>query len=146
VAALAAAGGHAGERDMALWAVEWVALPQAWILASGVAAKLRVVLDGLEVDTGRMRRNVALTRGGILAEAVMMRLAERIGHGAAHAAVGAAARASLEAGTPLVDALLAEPRVAAHLDPATLGALLEPERYLGLAPSAADAAAATHGP
>ncbi len=56
-AALDTAADHAGERDMGLWAVEWVALPEALILTASVASKLAAILAGLGVDTERMRRN-----------------------------------------------------------------------------------------
>ena len=51
-------GAHAGERDMGLWAVEWIALPEALILTAGAASKLAWILQGLEVDTARMRVNL----------------------------------------------------------------------------------------
>ena len=49
-AALEFSPAHAGERDMGLWAVEWVALPEALVLTSSVASKLRWVLERLEVE------------------------------------------------------------------------------------------------
>ena len=65
---------HAFERDMGYWAAEWVALPEALVLAAGVVDKLASVLEGLEVDAARMRANLDVSRGQIMAEAVMMAL------------------------------------------------------------------------
>src|SRR5262249_38957145 len=83
---------HAGERDMGAWATEWLAVPEALVLTAGILDKLAAVLEGLEVDAERMRANLELSRGAIMAEAVMMALAPSLGHEAAHAAVAAASR------------------------------------------------------
>jgi 3-carboxy-cis,cis-muconate cycloisomerase len=136
-AVVTASPAHAGERDMGLWAAEWVAVPQALILAGGIAAKLAWVLAGLEVDTARMRRNVGITQGGIMAEAVMMRLATALGHEEAHRVVGDAAAAAAASGWPLARALREDPRVTEHLDPRELETALDPEGYLGLGPATA---------
>jgi 3-carboxy-cis,cis-muconate cycloisomerase len=140
VTVITTSAGHAGERDMGLWAAEWVALPQAFILSGGIAAKLAWVLTGLEVDTERMRANVGVTDGAIMAEAVMMRLAAAIGHEPAHRAVAAAAVRALADGKPLAVSLAADPLVSRHLNEDAVAALLDPQSYLGLAPEiAADA-------
>jgi len=136
-AVVTASPAHAGERDMGLWAAEWVAVPQALILAGGVAAKLARVLAGLEVDAARMRRNVGITQGGIMAEAVMMRLAAALGHEEAHRVVGAAAAAAAVRGEPLARALREDPRVTEHLHPGELETMLDPDGYLGLGPATA---------
>jgi len=131
-AALQLSSAHAGERDMGLWAVEWVALPEALILTSSVASKLHWILEGLEVDTGRMRANVDLTRGAIMAEAVMMDMARHWGHERAHQLV---ARASVRAGADgigLADALALDPEVAGRYSPEDLQRLVaDPASYLG---------------
>jgi adenylosuccinate lyase/3-carboxy-cis,cis-muconate cycloisomerase len=141
VTVVSTSAGHAGERDMGLWAAEWVALPQAFILAGGIAAKLAWVLTGLEVDTARMRANVNLTDGAIMAESVMMRLAAAIGHEPAHQAVAAAAARAAARGEPLAISLAADPVVSRHLDEDALSDLLDPEGYLGLAPEIAQSVA-----
>jgi adenylosuccinate lyase len=137
VAVIATSAGHAGERDMGLWAAEWVAVPQAFILAGGIAAKLAWVLSGLEIDAERMRANLRLTDGAIMAEAVMMRLAAAIGHEPAHQAVAAAAARASARGEPLALGLAADPVVSRHLDPEAVAALIDPQTYLGLAPEIA---------
>jgi adenylosuccinate lyase/3-carboxy-cis,cis-muconate cycloisomerase len=142
IAALTEAGAHAFERDMGLWAVEWVALPQAFVLAGGVADKLAAVLDGLHVDTDRMRTNLDMTRGQIMAEAVMMALGRAMGHEAAHALVLAASRRAAASGAPLIDVLAADADIARHISRDELERLLDPTGYLGLAEPSAKAVAA----
>jgi 3-carboxy-cis,cis-muconate cycloisomerase len=123
---------HAGERDMGMWAVEWMAVPQALILTGGVASKLAWVLGGLEVDTERMRQNLGLTGGAIMAEAVMMEFADRWGHERAHQIVSEASRRSAARGTPFAVALLEDPAVAEAYEPDAVARLVAaPEAYLG---------------
>ena len=69
------------ERATGPWQLEWVAVPEAFIATSGALRQARFMLEGLIVDAGRMRRNLDLTGGLIVAEAVMMALAEHTGRG-----------------------------------------------------------------
>jgi 3-carboxy-cis,cis-muconate cycloisomerase len=128
---LANATSHAGERDMALWAVEWLAVPQAFILAGGVVEKLAGLVATLQVDPTRMRVNLDLTAGAILAEAAMMALAGGLGHEEAHALVTSASRTAAAAGRPLLDVLVEDPRAGGLLDDTLLERLRDPEAYLG---------------
>jgi 3-carboxy-cis,cis-muconate cycloisomerase len=116
---------------MALWAVEWLAVPQAFILGGGVAEKLRELIAALEVDPARMRANLELTDGAILAEAAMMALAGELGREEAHAVVMAASRIAGAAGRPLLDVLVEDPRAGRLLDASLLERLRDPEAYLG---------------
>ena len=75
------------------------------MFAGGAAAAVAESLGGLEVDAARMRVNLDATGGLVLSERVAAALAERLGRGAAHELVAAAA------GAPSFrDALLADPR------------------------------------
>jgi adenylosuccinate lyase len=140
VSVVEAAAAHAGERDMGAWAPEWVAVPEAAILTAGIVDKLAAVLGGLEVDPGRMRVNLDLTGGAIMAEAVMMELARTLGHERAHELVTAASRRAAAAGSSLRGALEDDAEIRAALDGAGLDELLDPASYLGLAGSTAAAA------
>jgi len=133
LAVLEASSAHASERDMAAWAVEWFAVPEAILLTAGLLDKLAGVLEGLVVSPERMRTNLELTNGAIMAEAVMMELARSIGHEPAHEAVTAASRQAAATGSGLREALLATPAVAAVLGADALDELLDPSGYLGLA-------------
>ncbi len=121
------------ERATGPWHAEWVALPQAFALSAGALHHTRAILEGLEVDPARMRRNLDATRGMIAAEAVMMALAPAVGRQAAHHLVAAACRQAVEGGAHLGAVLAADPEVSAHLTPERLRALLDPENYTGLA-------------
>jgi 3-carboxy-cis,cis-muconate cycloisomerase len=121
------------ERATGPWQVEWVAIPEAFLATASALHQARFMLEGLVVEPERMRRNLDLTGGLILAEAVMMALAEHTGRQDAHHIVAHAARAALEQGTTLLAQLEKEPKVTQHLDKARLQHLLDPVTYLGSA-------------
>ena len=104
------------ERATGPWQLEWVAIPEAFIAASGALRHARFMLEGLIVDAGRMRRNLDLTGGLIVAEAVMMALAEHTGRQDAHDLVYGACRAALDDGSTLLAELERRPEVTRHLD------------------------------
>jgi 3-carboxy-cis,cis-muconate cycloisomerase len=91
------------------------------------------MLDGLIVDEARMRRNLDMTHGLIVAEAVMMGLAPHLGRNEAHDVVYDACRVVAEKGGSLADALAKVPEVTRHLDRKTLQELTDPSNYLGAA-------------
>jgi 3-carboxy-cis,cis-muconate cycloisomerase len=96
------------------------------------------LLGGLIVDPSRMARNLEMTHGLIVAEAVMMGLAPHTGRNEAHDLVYDACRAAIESDRPLIDVLLETPAVAGPLGGARLRALTDPANYLGAAPAMVD--------
>jgi 3-carboxy-cis,cis-muconate cycloisomerase len=121
------------ERATGPWQAEMLALPQAFVLTHGALCHARSVAEGLAVDTARMRRNLDLTGGLILAEAVMMGLAPKLGRGEAHRVVAEAAGVALAEGVPLAEALARDPAVTDRLDRPGLERLTNPAGYLGSA-------------
>ena len=131
------------ERATGPWQLEWVAVPEAFIASSGALRQARFMLEGLIVDAGRMRRNLDLTGGLIVAEAVMMALAKHTGRGTAHDLVYDACRAALDKGSTLLVELERRPEVTRHLDGKRLAQLTDPVNYLGSAPAMVDRALAS---
>ena len=86
------------ERATGPWQSEMLALPQACTLAHGALARTRALLEGLQVDPARMRANIDITHGAIMAEAAMMGLAPLLGHEEAHHLVQHACDAALQDG------------------------------------------------
>ena len=93
VALLLGAMAQEHQRAAGAWHAEWEPLAQALALTGGAAAGIGEALGGLEVRPDRMRANLELTGGALLAERVVAALAPHAGHDAAVAAV----RAALEA-------------------------------------------------
>jgi 3-carboxy-cis,cis-muconate cycloisomerase len=126
------------ERATGPWHVEWMAIPESFILTAGSLAQAKFMLEGLVVDESRMRQNLDLTRGLIVAEAVMMGLAPHLGRQNAHDVVYAACREALGQGRSLLDVLAANPLVSGALSSERLRALCDPANYLGSAPAMVD--------
>jgi 3-carboxy-cis,cis-muconate cycloisomerase len=121
------------ERALGGWHAEWETLPEICLLADGALTRTIEILNGLEVDKEKIAANLDLTRGLILAEAVAMALAEKIGREPAHQVVEQACHRALAQRKPLLDILKADAKVAAHLSADDLTRLLDPKNYLGSA-------------
>lgn len=121
------------ERATGPWHLEWIALPRAFIATAGALHQARFMLEGLIVDGDRMRRNLDITGGLIVAEAAMMALAPYTGRGVAHDIVYDCCRAALGNGTTLLAELEKREDVTRHLDRASLARVVDPAHYLGTA-------------
>lgn len=128
------------ERATGPWHAEWIALPESFIFTAGALHQAKFAMGGLIVDTDRMLHNLGISRGLIVAEAVMMGLAPATGRQAAHDIVYDACRTVNEKGGTLADALSALPDVTKHFDRAAIDRLTDPANYLGLAPQMVDRA------
>ncbi|WP_434034928.1 class-II fumarase/aspartase family protein [Cupriavidus sp. a3] len=128
------------ERATGPWHAEWIAIPESFILTSGALHQAKFALGGLIVDEARMQHNLGITRGLIVAEAVMMGMAPHIGRQQAHDVVYDACRTVNEHGGTLADALAALPAVTKHFDRAAIDRMTDPANYLGLAPQMVDRA------
>ncbi|WP_140634147.1 class-II fumarase/aspartase family protein [Methylibium rhizosphaerae] len=119
------------ERSTGPWEIEWIVLPEAFCLIAGALKQSRAVLEGLEVDAGAMMRNIEMTGGLVMSEAVMMGLGPYIGREYAHDLVYDLCRESLAKRTPLIDLLEAHPEIRRHVGRAELERMLDPANYLG---------------
>lgn len=126
------------ERAAGAWHAEWEALSGALAYTGGAAAAIAEALGGLEVDVARMRNNLELTDGLILAERVTFSLAERHGLGKAQEVVREVARTVSESGRTFEEELRADARV--ELSDGELEAALDPTTYLGSAEAFVDRA------
>ena len=121
------------ERATGPWHLEWIAIPESFIASASALQQARFMLDGLIVDAPRMRRNLDITGGLIVAEAVMMALAKHVGRGTAHDAVYDCCRKVADSGGSLLSHLVADPEITKHLDETQLASLVDPANYLGVA-------------
>ena len=143
LAVLEASAAHASERDMGAWALEWVAVPEAMILAAGILDKLAAVLEGLGVDPGADAEEPGAHRRGDHGRG------RDDGPGPPHRA-RARPRGRLGGEPPRGDVGRADcappcstiPSSRRHSTPRELDALLDPSRYLGLAAETAAAVGA----
>jgi len=126
------------ERATGPWHAEWMAIPESFVLTAGSLHQAKFALGGLIVDEKKMAENLDISRGLIVAEAVMMGLAPDLGRQEAHDVVYDACRVANDKGMTLADALSADSRVSARIDRATIERLTSPKNYLGLAPEMVD--------
>jgi 3-carboxy-cis,cis-muconate cycloisomerase len=126
------------ERATGPWHAEWMAIPESFVLTAGSLHQAKFALGGLIVDDNKMAENLGISRGLIVAEAVMMGLAPDLGRQEAHDVVYDACRIANEKGMTLADALSADKRVSERIDRATIDRLTSPKNYLGLAPQMVD--------
>ncbi len=119
------------ERSTGPWEIEWIVLPESFCLMAGALAQARAVIDGLEVDTQRMRANLDMTHGLVVSEAVMMGLAPHIGREYAHDLVYDICREALRTRRPLLDLLAEHPQISTHVTREALAAMCDPVNYLG---------------
>ncbi|XAO27528.1 3-carboxy-cis,cis-muconate cycloisomerase [Cryptococcus bacillisporus CA1280] len=120
------------ERASGPWHLEWVAIPEAFCVASGALYQAEFALGGLCVDTDRMMVNLNSSKGLIVGEAVMMGIAPTTGRNEAHDIVYTACKDCIENGhSTLYDELLKNSSVVAMIGKDKLAELCDPRNYLG---------------
>ncbi|WP_068713523.1 class-II fumarase/aspartase family protein [Vibrio tritonius] len=120
------------ERATGPWHAEWIAIPESFISTAGALHQAKFMLNGLIVDKNKMRENLGLTRGLIVAEAVMMGIAPFIGRQQAHDVVYDACRKVNENGGTLAEQLYDISIVNAHFTHQQIDELTDPANYLGV--------------
>jgi 3-carboxy-cis,cis-muconate cycloisomerase len=126
------------ERSAGPWHAEWPTLPMLQLVTSGALAAIVDIAEGLEVDAARMRVNLDATHGLIMAEAVTIALAEKIGKSEAHHLVEAASKQAVAGKTDLREVLTKDPKVTAHLSADRIAKLFEPMAYQGVSQALID--------
>jgi len=126
------------ERSAGPWHAEWPTLPGLLLVTSGALASIVDIAEGLEVDVARMRANLDETHGLIMAEAVAMALAEKIGKHQAHHLVEAASKKAVAEKTGLREVLTKDPKITAHLSGEKIAKLFEPMAYQGVSQALID--------
>ena len=130
---------HEADRTTSL--IMEAAEARACVATGDMLARLVEVLNGLQLDPARMRKNLDLGGGLIMAEAVMLDLGAAIGRQHAHDVVYDAAQAAFVEGRAFGTVLAEDPRVTAYLHSKAIEKLLDPTAYTGLcAEMARDAA------
>jgi 3-carboxy-cis,cis-muconate cycloisomerase len=121
------------ERAVGGWQAEWTTFPALALTTSGALSAVADLAQGIEVDPDRMRKNLDITHGLIMAEAIELALAGKIGRGEAHELVEEAAGKAVAEKRSLQNVLSEDPRVTAHLSGPLLGRLFEPMSHQGTA-------------
>ncbi|RLF11404.1 MAG: adenylosuccinate lyase [Thermoprotei archaeon] len=126
------------ERDLTNSASERFLIPMSCIILDEMLLSMIRVLKGLRVYPENMKRNLHLTQGRVVSEAVMLELVRRgWSRSRAHEKLRQLSMKSMAEGRPLLDVALEDHEVASTLSRAELERLLDPESYVGLAPQLA---------
>ena len=130
---------HDFERATGPWHLEWVSLPESFLLTGASLGQAKFMLAGLVVDAARMRENLNLTGGLIVAEAVMMAAAPKLGRQHAHDLVYDACRKGIEQKRRLADVVLENADLVVALGGEEAArAKCDPAGYLGLSVAMTD--------
>jgi 3-carboxy-cis,cis-muconate cycloisomerase len=121
------------ERALGGWQAEWQAYPALALVTSGALGAVADIAQGLEIDVERMKANVELTQGLIMAEAISFALAPKLGKQDAHKLVEELSRKAVAEKRNLQSVLAEDERVTVHLPPAKLAVLFDPMSYQGAA-------------
>jgi 3-carboxy-cis,cis-muconate cycloisomerase len=145
VAALLDAMVEDHERSTGPWEIEWISVPEIFLLSAGALAQTRSLVGGLQVDPARMRANLDLTKGLTQSEAVMMGLGPYLGRQRAHDLVYDICRDVVAGKGTFLDLLAGHPEISPHLGREALAGFLDPANYTGLAGEMVDRVLARQG-
>ena len=138
VATVLSAAVQEHERGLGNWPAEWETVPEIFNLCAGALDRATELVSGLEVDGDRMKSNLGLAGGLIMAEAVTTALALRIGKSAARELVTKACQHAITETSTLREALLYDAEVWAQMTNEELDLSLDPANYLGSTRTAID--------
>ena len=122
------------ERDLTQSSSERFIIPEACILTDYMLHLMIGIISGMEVDEDRMLKNLKLTRGLIMSEAVMLALVRKgMGRQEAHELMRKLAIKSRSEGTEFRKVLMEDETVRRFLTEREIDSVLDPRRYLGTA-------------
>lgn len=121
------------ERGLGSWHAEREALPDVFRHGAKAIEHTRAIVEGLEVDTARMRANLDLGGGTALSEALVAALVPHVGRDEAYGLVRSACERVVREAIPLREAAARDETIESILGPEAIDAALDPTAYLGSA-------------
>ena len=98
------------ERDISHSSVERVILPDSTILLDHMQRRVIALVEGMVVDTARMRENLEITHGALFSQRVLLALVQRgLSRDDAYRVVQRLAQQALDERTPMRELLSADP-------------------------------------
>jgi 3-carboxy-cis,cis-muconate cycloisomerase len=127
--------GQVQEHELALggWQAQWHTFPALLLATSGALGAIADIAQGLEVDAERMRDNLEVTKGMIMAEAVRTALGAKMSREASETIVEEASRKAIAEKRHLSTVLAEDPRVTSMMTPGELARVFELMSYQGVA-------------
>ena len=121
------------ERGVGQMHLEWMVIPEAFILISGSLTHARHILEGLVVFPDQMLENLKQGGGLLMSEAVMMALAPKIGRNIAHDLITHTAAEARRNEWTLKKALLKDSEIREYLSDDEIEKSIDPAGYTGIA-------------
>ncbi|MDW8034423.1 MAG: lyase family protein, partial [Nitrososphaerota archaeon] len=120
------------ERDLSNSSNERFTIPLCMILLDEMLMTMENVLKNLRVYPENMMKNLELTKGRIMSEAVMMKLARKgMGRRKAYEIVRKLSRKAIVENKSLLEVLGSDPEVTMYIDREELKETMDPKNYLG---------------
>jgi len=123
------------ERGSATWQMEWTLIPDAASHALSALERAVELVEGLEINSDRMKDNLGLSHQFVYAEAVMMALAPQLGRQKAHDLVDEAV-ADARGGKSFVEALQQSEEINNILSESVLSKILNGQVHIEAAEQA----------
>lgn len=122
------------ERDLTNSSCERVIIPESFILLDEILKRTKSVMENLILYPENIKRNLEMTGGMEMAEAVMMGLAKKgMGRQDAHELLRKLSIKAVKDKMPLKDALIKNATIRKHLSEPEIEGLLDPQNYIGTA-------------
>jgi len=122
------------ERDLTQSSAERFIIPEAFILVDYMLSLMIHILSNLEVNEEKMRRNIDITQGRVMSEAIMLALTKKgMSRQEAHELLRQLAIKSASENKPFREILLENEVVRKMLTVEEIDEILKPENYLGTA-------------
>jgi 3-carboxy-cis,cis-muconate cycloisomerase len=121
------------ERALGGWQAEWEVLPELLMLTGAAIVQSEQLVRGMQVDAAKMRADLDITHGLIMAESVTLALAKHLGKQDAHHLVETLCHTALDQKRPLLQLLEADSRISGYFTSTELHTLLDPSRATGSA-------------
>jgi adenylosuccinate lyase len=126
-------------RQGAPWISEWSTIPEMFMLTAASLDCANRLFARLIVRPDVMFAHFDDSKGFVMAEAVMMNIAPKVGRGAAYDVIKAAID-SAPAGVSFKEVIRGSPNLLDLVGESNIDPILDPRNYLGAAPAMVDAA------
>ncbi|PSU36454.1 class-II fumarase/aspartase family protein [Photobacterium lutimaris] len=117
-------------RSASMRVLNWSLVPESSLAVSTALERAQRLVANLVVNKPRMRDNFEASRNFIMSEAVMMKVADKVGRGEGYSKVKAAIANAHDTGS-LADVLKLDGEVSAILSPDEIDDACNPQLYLG---------------
>jgi adenylosuccinate lyase len=122
------------ERDLTNSSCERVIIPESFILLDEILKRTKNVMENLVLYPENIKRNLEMTGGIEMAEAIMMGLAKKgMGRQEAHELLRKLSIKAVRDKRPLKDALIKSATIRKYLSESEIDRLLDPQNYIGTA-------------